>query len=234
MNQPARIDWTRYPVPSADNIFSANVPVMLNYNGPSTDCSAWTHALISMDNPDSNAIISANLSWTGYTSTLENLTSDGFIIGPQQFVSYSIPIKGRTVALNYSVISGVQALGTRYGIAGMSHRLTKYDAAVNKQVLVNNSAAYAINQMRSFFPNFWYEGRVLVTATSDQAGPASCAINYWDLTTNSYLSLGNLQVAHVSSSDPVVMNFLPAPIRVDIGNGTTAQNIQIIITPFPD
>lgn len=231
MVNPPTLDWARYPVPSADMVFSETVPAQLNFSGTAHDCSAWPYVLISMDNFDSGATLLGTIAWQTYIGTVEAITADQFVLGPGQFLSYVLPTKGRNIALSYSTVGAVPSLGTRYGIEGLSHEVTKYQAKANASALLSQNVNMAANSTQRVSTNYWYEGPVMVTVSSHLGGPATCALEQFDAFTANWLEYSRFQVVNDSASVPFNMHLAPEPARFNIMNGGTAQTVQINVIP---
>jgi hypothetical protein len=227
MANPGYQDWGRYNVPSADNIISEAPGPQSFWFGPSADCSPWTWALLTMDTDGPNNIYSVTVSWAGYTSSLENLTQDSICVGPSSHISYAVPVKGRTVQLQYQLLFGSATSGITYGIAGLSHPISKYDARQNFAVLVSTNLNMIANSQATVGFAFWYEGPITLTISSHLGGPATVALQQYDRITNAWLEVGRFQVANDSASLPFYISLLPAPARLIVMNGGTAQTIQV-------
>lgn len=231
MAQPGYQDWGRYGVPSADNVYSEHPPVELNYSGPEVDCSSWTSVLVSLDNPDSNAGIIGTVNWSGYTSSLENLTGDPFVVGPNQFMSFTVPTKGRLVSLNYSTYGPLPTFSPRYGIAGISHSLSKYDAKSDIGFIFNDKRAYGAGGSVTIQQNYWYEGPVSVCAFATSGSGGSVAFLKYDATAAGFVAFAAVGITTIGSTLPEVVYFPPAPVEMFVQNPGVAQTIEVHVIP---
>lgn len=234
MASPAYLDWARYQNPSADSITSASNNATQHFTGPAVDCSAWKSVVVTFINQDAAVTLACGIAWLGYNGTFVAQTNDLFTVGPGQIAEMTLPVRGRTLSVFYDVQSGTATSGVIYDVTGLSAQPTKYNAARLKTVLVNDFSAYASNQLKQFFPNFWYEGKVLVTAGTDSGNLANVLMYYFDTNLNAYTQMGGIGALSISTAQPREMMFPPHPVRVDVGNGTTAQSIRITIMPLPD
>lgn len=234
MAKPAYQDWARYQVPSADSVDSGNPTNPVDFTGPTVDCSPWKYIIITLFNNDNVATLACGITWTGYNGTFVAQHPDLFTVAPNQEVNLLLPVRGRTLSVFYHVQSGTTTLGAQYDITGLSCEPTKYEASKVRNVLVHDFSAYAANQAKSFFPDFWYEGKVLISASGDAGGLANLIVNYFDTQFNAYTPYAAMGVVSVSTAMPRVIAFPPHPVRVDVGNGVTAQNIRVVMMPFPD
>lgn len=227
MANPGYQDWGRYNVPSADNIISEAPGPQTFWFGPTADCSSWTWALLTMDTDSPGNFYSVTVSWTGYTSSLENLTQDSICVGGSEHISYAVPVKGRTVQLQYQLLTGAPTSGVTYGIAGLSHPMGKYDARQNFAILASTNLNMVANSQQTVNFGFWYEGPITLTVSSHLGGPATAALQQYDRITNAWLEVGRFQVVNDSASIPFYISLIPSPARLVVMNGGTAQTVQV-------
>lgn len=232
MTFPAYQDWANYTVPSADNVYSEIVAATLNYGGPTSDCSTWTSLNIVFENFASNSMLAVDISWGGYTPSVEQLDVDSFVCRPGDFVSITVPVKGRTVTINYSSLAGVPNAGVRYGIVGVSHALTKYDVRSSAGFLFNDNSSYGANTNKTIPSAFWYEGPASVCVFSDTNSSASCAFLSYDSLSFAYVAFAVCTVNSIAATSPQVVYFPPNPVEVFIQNPGAAQHIQVHVLPI--
>lgn len=231
MAQPGYPDWGTYSVPSADNVFSDHPPVAGNYDGTPTDCSAWSSILLSLDNPDPNTGIFANIAWSGYNATVENLVADTFIVGPNQFASFTVPTKGRLVSLHYSTYGPAPTFSPRYGIAGLSHPMSKYDAKSDSGFIFNDKRAYGAGGTLTLLQNYWYEGPVSVCAFATGAAGGSVAFLKYDNSLPGFVAFAAVGITTIANTVPEVVYFPPAPVEMFVQNPGAAQTIEVHVLP---
>lgn len=233
MTFPGHQDWAKYAIPSADNVVSDNVAAVTNYTGPTADCSYWSSVNVVMQNFDLSASLDVSVGWAGYTSSVENLNTDVFVVGPNQFASIALPVRGRTVQLSYSSIVTTPVFGARYGIAGMSHPLSKYDVKNDIASLLNDTSTYAANSVKTFSMNNWYEGPVQVSAFSDLGNSAYVEMQFYDRIAFAYATFALIQINPLQTTMPHVVYYPPAPVRAVVHNLGALQTIGTHLVAAP-
>lgn len=231
MTAPAYQDWSKYRIPSADNIGSEDVAATLNHTGPTFDCSTWPGVVIEFQNFSATSYVQITVAWAGFTSTLENITSSVFIVDPNDFASIALPTLGRTITLSYSIAPGPADFGTRYGILGVSRPITKYDAKQTIGPIFMDNFAYGANSTRTIPMNYWYEGPVSVSAFSNNGTNAFLEFQSVNTLGGSFQTLAIVKVLQAYVQVPMLMHFPPCPVRCVVHNDGAAQDILFVATP---
>lgn len=227
MANPGYQDWGRYNVPSADNIFSEAPGPQTFWFGPTIDCSPWSWVMLSLANNDAGVFLNITLSWGGYTSAIEDLISETICVGGSTIAVYVTPTRGRTVQVQYQALTGVPTTGVTYIIGGLSHAVNKYDVRQNATILASTNLTMVANSSQTVNMQYWYEGPITLTVSSHLGGPATVALQQYDRFTNAWVECGRYQVVNDSASLPFNISLFPAPARLIIMNGGTAQTVQV-------
>lgn len=230
MANPGYQDWGRYNVPSSDNIFSEAPGPQTFWFGPAVDCSPWSWVMLAINNPDPGVIIGVTVSWAGYTSIIEDLISESICIGGSTTAIYVMPTRGRTVQLQYSVLAGTPVNGVTYIFSGLSHLVSKYDIKQNVWILLSSNVAMGVNSTSVLNITPWYEGPITLTMSGQLGGAALATLSQYDRISNSWVDVGRYGVMGDTTAAPYLISLGPAPARITVFNGPTAQNVRVFVT----
>lgn len=231
MGIPGYQDWAKYRTPSADSIVSGTVPATTNYSGPIVDCSTWQGVIVEFSNNSTTLSLTVTIIWEGYTSSIQSEVEDVFVVGPNQFASVALPCRGRTMQLLCAAGGATIDGGPIYGIVGLSHAMTKYDAKADTDPLFADNFAYGAAQSRTLTQNYWYEGPVLVSAFSNNGTNAYLEFQFVSRLSGTWSTLAVVGVHQAYGSSPVVVNFPPTPVRLIVHNDGAAQDVLVAAMP---
>lgn len=234
MNAPAYQDWSNYQIPGSDFVGYDVLPATALYNGPVFDVSAWHGLFVTMQNLDLVKYFTASVTWHGYQFSPLPVPVDQWVIGPSQTMNIRLPIKGRSMNMNWQCTSGSPTAGMQYAVTATSHEVTKYDVKQSSLPLISDNSAYASNQQKTFPGGLWYEGKALVSATSSAGGASAVNLQYYDAGSNTFKTYCKIPVLNNISAPPILITVPAAPIQANVMNSTTAQSIEFYLVPFPD
>lgn len=231
MALPAYQDWAKYRTPSADYIDNGNTGAASDYLGPIVDCSTWSHVMVAIANQDLSATLMASVKWRAYGGSLSSNLNPNVVIGPSQTSNSVLPVRGRSLQLEISNLSGVATIGAPYWVIGMSHPATQYDAKLHNNAMVNDNFAYGPGSLRTIVANYWYEGPVTVSRFSSGGFNAYMEIQYYSYSDLAWLDLAVIGIQQAYNETSQLVSLPAAPMRIVVRNDGAAQGILVVVTP---
>ena len=225
-------DWQRYQVPGANQVISDSTGPTTSYTSATVDVSQWKYLLIYVTNFDSAAYLEFGADWTGFAGALTQQPHTQFIVGPNQSARISIPVVDREFFLNLDAVNGVPAAGFIYTVQGLSYPITKYDAKSQGLPLISDVSGYNANQTKTFFPNYWYEGPVMVNLGTQNGTPGFASFQYYNMASAGFVEYATIAMVATNNEMPTKIHFPPSPIKILVENGSGAQLIGFGVTPI--
>jgi hypothetical protein len=224
-------DWSRYRTPGGDYIDQNVTNAVPDFLGSIVDASAWNYVNIVVNNQDPGVVLKVVVHWRAYAGTLTSLMNPYFIVGGFQTASIVLPVRGRTVQMEISVLSGSASNGATYWIVGTSHKMTQYDVKIHNQPYFSGISSYGSNTNATIAALDWYEGPMQVAAFSDAGNTAWVE---WQMLSNDGVTWTDFAITQVLSrqnSNPRLIYWPASPVQALVFNTGAAQSIGLWATP---
>lgn len=192
----------------------------------------WPYIRIGFENDDLLAADFINVTWTDDQAGLIPGGLNQIVFGPGDKSGTTLPVLAPF--MNVAIASNVNASrSTRllvYGTASDGRQSLNSDLVHYE--MMRNSSAYAANTTQTFTSNFWYTGWAQVSMTSNLGGAALVRLEYLDSTLTAH-NFGYVAALAQSAADMEQVFIPPYILEAVVINGTTAQQLELIISPAP-
>lgn len=192
----------------------------------------WPYLRIGFNNGDSVAVDKVKVTWTDDAAGSVPSGINEIVFGSGDTGGTTLPVLGpfATIDLNSNVNA---TLNTRFLVYGTNTPPPALNTNGINYEMVFDSTAYTANQSRGPFGlNFWYTGRAQVMASAFLGGPATILLQYVkaDGSLNNFMRFGGQFQA---AQTPQIFYMPPYPVFYSVFNGSTAQTIELSISPAP-
>lgn len=234
MTQASFVDWQRYVVPGANVAYQVSATPNPSIVTPSVDMSPWAGMLLAFVNQDPSLYMEVVISFRGFQGVGTGQTSSTIVVGPNQAGVYVTDVQDRTVQITVQPVTGTATGLFELGVFGTQVPVHKYDAYRNTPYLIMDHSTYVANQVKTFTASPWFNGKILVTATSSAGAGAQANFMYYDSTLPGWVQYATVPVLNSLSGAPIHMFVPPGPLQVQVANTGTGQQIGLYVFPEPD
>jgi hypothetical protein len=227
-------DWVRRSTNFAyAQIDDIRLATMAGHNFGLIYMGGWQYVRIGFFNDDGIAVDTIQVTWTDDAAGLIPAGRNTIVIGPGDQGGTTLPVLAPFIGISYS--SNVNATAsTRILVYGTSSDGTKalHTDTVN-YLLAGTAPNLAANGSTPLAGMaFWYTGWAQVMAVTGSGGPAFLVLSH---RTTTGANVQHMQVGASSQATamPQYVFMPPNPNFYQIFNGSTAQIVQIAISPAP-
>lgn len=205
--------------------------VTANTTIPAIDLTQFSEVIISGNNEDAGAIMELQIGFIA--SVVDPLPNPvkSIVFGPGQSGSIRVPALREQLQIIVVPHGPVATQHMQVSEYGMAQHVNMYDLYTGVPLLLSYSHAFAIGGTSTVPIVPWYSGQVQITALADSADPCLVVFDYYDAALAAYVEFAQIGTLGQYLNQPQVLTFPPNPIRCRFFNGSTAQTVEMYISP---
>lgn len=215
--------------PSNTNVRVFDQTVTSTQTVAAIDTTPYDSIIVFGNNEDAGAIMELQI---GFLGGILDPTPDpvkSIVFNPGQSGSIRVPpirAQLQILVVPHGPVATQHFQVSEYGLGFEAKMNDLYQGPIK---LFSASPALAANANTTLFVSQWYAGPVEIGALGDNGGPAVVVFDYYDAGAGSYVEFMQLGMLSQNSNTVVPMTFPPAPVRIRIFNGATAQTVEVYV-----
>lgn len=216
--------------PSNTNVRVFDAVVTSTQTIAAIDTTPYDSIIIFGNNKDAAAIMELQIGFFGNITDPTPTQNKSIVFNPGQSGSIRVaPLRSQMqiLVVPHGAVATQHFQVSEYGLGFPA---TIADLYVGPIKLFSASPALAANGNTTLFPAQWYSGPVEVGALGDAGGPALIVFDYYDAGVGSYVEFMQYGMLSQNTNTVVQMSFPPAPVRIRIFNGATAQTVEVYVS----